>query len=149
MSYRAALYDSLCAVIAAQWPAVTGICRTSTSSRRSVDERVRNGALPFAAVEFLLTGSPDWGADNKTEEGEILVYYVAADDVSPDDIEALCETLRDYLRLNDTALTNAQVIETPAVADPKHVPLMEYFLSTQRPFNGGAVSVPVVAGETT
>jgi hypothetical protein len=149
MSYRAALYDSLCAVIAAHWPAVTGICRTSASSRRSVDERVRTGALPFAAVEFGLAPSGEWGIANKSDAGEVFIYYVAADETEAESIEALCEALADYLYANNRLGSVGEVIGKPEVPDPKGVPLTEYFLSTQRPFNAGVVVPYVVVSETT
>ena len=148
MAYRALLLDSLRAAIGTVWPEVVenGIVRTSQSARSSVDQRVREDTFPFAAIEVLLTSTDDWGGDNLTEAGDLLVYYVAADSTDEETIETKCEELRDYLWTTD-ALSHAQVIAEPILPDPKNVSLMEYFLATQRPLTAGALSIQVVAGE--
>lgn len=143
-------HDALRSAIGTVWTDVPakGIYLDVQLMRVPWEAKVAAGGLPLAFVEYVLRPDPRWGLANRSESGQVTVYYLCADStlVESGVLGTKLEALRAQIRSGDLG-ANAQVLTNPTCSVSAGLPPNQYFGQSDRPYWAGAVSFEVLIGE--
>lgn len=147
MAWYADLATAVRAAVAAAWPDCisNGIYHELELGTVVFFRKSEAADLPLAAFGFSLQSSPEYGADQGAEEGELRIYYITTDATSIDTLVGKLETMRDQLW--GTALTCGQIVAFPSIDFSLDLTPNQYFLANQRANVAGCVRARLVVGE--
>lgn len=147
MAWYADLATAVRAAVVVAWPevAVNGVYHELELGTVVFFRKSEDADLPLAAFGFSLQSSPEYGADQGAEDGELRIYYITTDATSIDTLVGKLETMRDQLWT--TALSCGQIMAFPSIDFSLDLTPNRYFLDNQRPNVAGCVRARLAVGE--
>jgi hypothetical protein len=150
MAHLVATKALLTAQVVAVWAdvAANGVFLSNQLLTTNFDQKIQDGRLPLAVLDFRQTGTHEYGGDLGRDIGAVHIYRVVTDAETIDQLIGKVEDLRNALWQGRQALLpTCQLLTFPTVEFHMDQPLQQFFWNTQRPLLTASVMLTLESGE--